>query len=67
MEQAATVNVKGLHKASFFLLDVLDFLDVERPGLVVHVEGLDGFAVIVQRDAGEQRGVSLKGCFDGVK
>ena len=67
MEQAASVNVKWLHKASFFLLDVLDFLDSERPGLVIHVKRLHGFAVIVQCDAREQRGVSLKSCFYSIK
>ena len=67
VEQAAAVYVEGFYETFLHLFDLLYLLDVERPGLVVHVKRLYGFAVIVQSDAGEQRGVGLKGCFYSVK
>jgi hypothetical protein len=47
VEQAATIDVVGCDQLGLLLLDVLNVLDSERPGLIVHVERLDGITVVV--------------------
>ena len=63
MEQTITIDIERNNQVCLFGFDILDVLDGERPGFIVHVDGLQGFSILIQLDACEKRGMSLKGFF----
>ena len=63
VEQTITVDIERNYQVCLFGFDVLNVLDGERPGLVVHVNGLQGFSILIQLDACKQGGMSLESFF----
>ena len=65
-EQPASIDIERPEQSRFFMLNVGDVLQLQRPLHVVGVDGLLWLAGLVGDDAGEQRGVSRHGSFHGL-
>ena len=66
-EQSVAIDVEWLDQRRYHRLNILDVFHMKRPRRDgIGVNGLEGFSLIIEHDACEERGMRLHRCFDSI-